>query len=527
MRYDRGRGRDPGLGALAAWVVVAAACGDGAAGDDGDTWTDGAVPVVDAPPTATCGDGATGPGESCDGGERDCAELGGSWSAGVAPCRADCAGWDSAECTRIDPARFEVVKPALRDPRWQGARCNDGTPFGFAVRLAPAASHVWMIYLQGGVFCEDHAFDCAARDPRLTTESPLADRSLGPGQWDGLASASEAINPDFAAANQVVAFYCSSDLWSGATIERRPSRGDPAQGWYFSGRANVDAMLAILGDRYGLDDRRDELRVLFGGGSAGAFGAHVNGARAAAALPRAAAAGRLLLLVDAGWLTDYDDPDHRLGAATSSDRDVWTRAGAYWAGGPEATCAAAVSDPADCWFGPGWYPHLSAALPVLVQQSLIDSSFMGVHGIGAGDVAAIAAWRAEVELSLAPVIWLFAGDQPYHTLGLAPEGLAFGPDGETFGEALGSFWAGEAPRRIVFRATGTEPPAVGARWRGGRAGGRPRTPRRRATGSDRPRQYRRINPSCSTNASSAPSPVRNWPSMPIGLSSSSSAASSW
>ena len=40
-------------------------------------------------------------------------------------------------------------------------------------------------------------------------------------------------------------------------------------------------------------------------------------------------AGRLELLVDAGWMTDWDDPAHRLGAATTRDRDVWTRARAF------------------------------------------------------------------------------------------------------------------------------------------------------------------------------------------------------
>src|SRR5207237_310181 len=89
--------------------------------------------------TAECGNGAVDPGEVCDGAGRACSELGASYSGGMAACRASCGGWDVSQCQRANGSNFEFVKPAERDPaRFATARCNDGTPFPMAVRLAPA-----------------------------------------------------------------------------------------------------------------------------------------------------------------------------------------------------------------------------------------------------------------------------------------------------------------------------------------------------------------------------------------------------
>src|SRR5687768_15910212 len=98
---------------------------------------------------ALCGNGVIDVGEACDGGSIACATLGGSWSAGTAPCRTSCAGADVSMCTLRAPGSSEVVKPAQRDPtRWAQARCNDGTPFAFRISLAPTPSPVWVIQLE-------------------------------------------------------------------------------------------------------------------------------------------------------------------------------------------------------------------------------------------------------------------------------------------------------------------------------------------------------------------------------------------
>ena len=208
-------------------------------------------------------------------------------------------------------------------------------------------------------------------------------------------------------------------------------------------------MLEILAVRYGLDDGDGGLEVLFGGGSAGAMGAHLDSAMVREALPAAAADRRVRLFVDAGWLTDWDDPEHRIGAAWLTDREVWGAARGFWGATFDPGCEAATLDPADCFFGPGWYPFVSAAMPTFVQQSNVDSSFLSVHGIAPEDVAATAAWRAEVVDSLAGVQWLYSGSASYHTLGVG-DGFSLGPAGRTLRETLGRFWADGEPERVEF-----------------------------------------------------------------------------
>jgi hypothetical protein len=445
--------------------VLLLACNDPSVGADG-----GAAPAIDAPIDApesdageSCGDGVVDAGEACDGSPRACIELGATWISGDATCRADCRGWDVASCVPGAAQTFEIVKPAERDAeRWGSARCNDGTPFGFAIRLAPVPTASWVIHLEGGVLCDDDAFSCADRlrdDEPLTTTPRLADRATTRLMRAGILSDDPSLNP-FAGHNQVLAFYCSSDHWSGATIERRPTSADPA-GWYFSGRANVSALLETLVDRYGLSDADPETRVLWGGSSAGAFGAHINVPRVREALPSTFAARRVALFADAGWMIDYDDPEHRIRETSVRDREVWRAALAFWDGHVNADCEAAHVDPVDCWFGPAWYETISAQIPVLVQQSEIDGSFGNfLHAFDGCDAAgqcsdpevqaALDAWRAQLVAELAGAEWLFSGSMRYHTLAMADAGLSTGAPGSTLRDVLARFWEGAPPERVTF-----------------------------------------------------------------------------
>jgi O-palmitoleoyl-L-serine hydrolase len=435
-------------------AAILAACGGQPSGavtpPHDDAALDGGAPEnVDAASSSSSVDAAPPP--FCTSGQgASCSALGGSFSGGNAPCRADGRGWDVTTCALASPGQTEMVKPAERDPaRFAVARCNDGTPFGFAIRLAPKPSSSWTIYLEGGEMCDDYAKPCSERELRLMTTRPRPDRSLGALPASGLFSALPAVNPSFFDQNQVYAFYCSSDVWAGATTDRRPSSGDPARGWYFSGHANVDAMLAVLVERYGLDDSQSTLQVLFGGGSAGAFGAHINEARVGATLPSAASAGRLKLFVDAGWTTDWDEPGHRIGIATTPDRDVWKRARSFWAATFDPDCEAASAEPSTCFMAPTWYPFVAKRVPVLIQQSSFDAAFTNNHKITAPSPTA-AKWRAQVTSSLAGATWLFSGASPYHTLALTNAGMQTGPTGNTLAEVLARFWSGRPPERVLF-----------------------------------------------------------------------------
>ncbi len=61
-----------------------------------DTGTDTGT---DTDTVATCGNGITDSGEVCDGGAKNCTELGGGYTGGFATCKSDCSGWDTTNCT--------------------------------------------------------------------------------------------------------------------------------------------------------------------------------------------------------------------------------------------------------------------------------------------------------------------------------------------------------------------------------------------------------------------------------------------
>jgi len=400
---------------------------------------------------APCGNAVTDEGEACDGDSTACTTLGGSWSAGTAPCRASCAGWDVSMCTLQAPGDTEVVEPAERDPtRWAQARCNDGTPFGFRLSLAPTPSPVWVIQLEGGGYCDDASMPCSERDARLTTTLPAQDRDIGALVTRGIFSRDATVNPTFADANHVLAHYCSSDFWHGATTELRPSAVSPG-GWFYSGRANVRAMFEVLAQRYGLDDQDPALQVLFGGNSAGAVGAHFNSAFVEQTLPNARADGRLKLLLDAPWFLDWDDPANRIVNATVRDREVWRSAQAYWGATGDPECEASVTDPVDCFFGATWYPFVSARQPTFVQISRLDTVIgLEIHPTLEMDAAAVNAWRAEVSSTTASVTWLFSGAMPYHVLTVGDQGWALGPPGSSLQEMVSRFFNDGPPERVVF-----------------------------------------------------------------------------
>lgn len=399
-----------------------------------------------------------------------CVDLGSTWSDGTAPARSDGTGYDVTACTRSTAGGAELVKPAERDPaRWAGARANDGTPFAFEVQLSPSgSSRVWVIYLQGGGFCDDNANLCRARAPRLSSSPEPPDRAFGElAEQEGIFNRSPAQNPTFHDANLVFAYYVSSDQWSGATAERRPTTAHPA-GWYFSGRANVRAMVGSLVQRYGLDDGNPETRVLFIGTSAGGIGVQTNADILAELLPRTAAAGRLKLVNDGGFATEFDDPAFRPGEADEPWAEVLQQAYDFWGAQLNPLCEEAQRQagehPGRCALGAVNYPFTTQppptglGLPLLVQIAQVDSSLMDLHNIEdlsqPEALEAIELMRAAALEAIEGVEWLFsAGDRRYHTIinrEGARRGWNMGPEGMTFQEVLTRFWEGGLPERVIF-----------------------------------------------------------------------------
>jgi hypothetical protein len=326
-----------------------------------------------------------------------------------------------------EPA-VQLVQPALVDPKWQRARCNDGTPFGMAVRRT--SSDVWVIKVSGGFFCDDDKTLCSGRKPRLTTAP-----SEGAIRQVGLFSTDPAENPDFHDANQVVAAYCSSDLWLGAQAVRQETTG-AAEGWYFSGRLNLQAGLEVLSEHQGLIDGASKILVV--GDSAGGMGVVSNVPMLQRLFPKAVRSGDLKLIADGAWVPRQPD----LSATPVANR---------WGAMHEGCVAEQTGrglDPRNCVFGDVWYPHVRASgIPILVQQSALDSTQAQIYAFkGAGS----AAWRKKTRASLSQVEWVFSGGFGYHTVAFDTK-FGAGKPGRSFQEVLGRFWRGDPPEQVFFR----------------------------------------------------------------------------
>ncbi len=331
----------------------------------------------------------------------------------------------------------EVVKPAERDPdRWGTARCNDGTPFAYTWRRGTEPT--WVVQLSGGFFCDDERAPCADRRPRLTTTVSDTDGAAVHARGAGVLSPDPSVNPTFASAHHVDAHYCSSDLWFGDSVERRPTTGDPELGWYFSGRENVKVLADALVRLHGLDDGDERTRVLVVGSSAGGAGVAGNLETFTAALPRTAAAGRLKVVLDGSWVPDLPEdlplPDAAKWGPVhpACDRDLRARG----------------LDPRRCVVGKIWWPYAAATgVPVLVQISGLDQTQAPVFGIDTPQERHT--WRARIHAELSALPWVYSGGHTYHVVA-AQESFSGGGDNPSFRDVLDRFWSGAPPERVLF-----------------------------------------------------------------------------
>lgn len=176
----------------------------------------------------------------------------------------------------FDPPRGEYMQVVVDGEKW-GTMCGDGTAFAFQVRLAPEGEPLDRIIvgLQGGGVCafED---DCTARlesNPELF--NALDDEPLSV----GIASDDPDENP-FANWTKVYLPYCNQDVFAGGGIvEDLGSLQLPRYGSE-NMRAAVqmvrDVIWKMMDEEGGEGFRPDELIALFGGWSAGGYGALYN-----------------------------------------------------------------------------------------------------------------------------------------------------------------------------------------------------------------------------------------------------------
>ncbi len=256
-----------------------------------------------------------------------------------------------------------IMQKVLFDPA-SGALCNDGTPGGFYIEQN-TSSNDWVIHLQGGYWCYDHA-SCLARQ----SSSPAM---TGSGTWSptiglgGLFSTNATVNPVFATANKVMVGYCSSDSWIGAGMPNSTSLG-----WYFQGLAIIQELVNVLSDdQYGLT--RPGSRVMYTGCSAGGQGVVLTVDRFRDMLPDHV---QMWAFADAGWLMN----ETPLNPSWESLNTQLAGALTLWSGVVSPDCALAQpASPQLCLFSS--IAVIYARTPMLIQAAQNDQ-FQLPYNIG-------------------------------------------------------------------------------------------------------------------------------------------------
>jgi hypothetical protein len=189
----------------------------------------------------------------------------------VAPFNPECGPTNIAE----RPARGEWTQIILDSDKW-GTMCGDGTDYAIQIKLAPEGSPLdrVVVALQGGGVClfED---DCASRlasSPDLFNAQD--DLPLGAG-----IAGDDPDNP-FRDWTTVYLPYCNQDVFmGGGIVEDLGSVQIPRFG-AINLRAGMhltrDIIWQAMDEEGGTGFRPDELIALFGGFSAGAYGAMYN-----------------------------------------------------------------------------------------------------------------------------------------------------------------------------------------------------------------------------------------------------------
>ena len=170
-------------------------------------------------------------------------------------------------------ARRPLVLQFITNATKRNAVCNDGTNAGYYYRnaLVTDFSDYWVIWLEGGGYCYDYD-SCISRckfDPNLCSSNDWNSSLI----LDGIMSDLPIDNIDFYQFNHIFIPYCSSDLWSGHTIDN--INNNNSLNMTFNGFDIVKAVIEDLIDnrttvtKYNLQNAK---HVLLGGDNAGGIG---------------------------------------------------------------------------------------------------------------------------------------------------------------------------------------------------------------------------------------------------------------
>jgi hypothetical protein len=250
------------------------------------------------------------------------------------------------------------------------------------------------------------------------------------------------------------------DRGEGTTTKISTTGGD----WYFNGRQNVQALIQMLKQRYGLDDSNVDTRVVLPGTSAGGVGVFATSELVKRLLPGSAEAGRVKLIIDGAWEPDWNDPVHVIKNAPpgTPDIEVMDHKTSFYKAKLISSCEIAYpSHRGRCMMPAFVYPHLAAlGFPVFIQTSSRDkAATREVHGIPLDDAdGSLGRWKEVIlqEFAIAPYAWQFSPDTLYHTITTknGPSGweMPFENTGDTYRSMVHRFWDddySEETRRIT------------------------------------------------------------------------------
>ncbi len=198
--------------------------------------------------------------------------------------------------------------------------------------------------------------------------------------------------------------------------------------YVFAGRHNARAMIEVLVQRYGLDDKASARgsKVMLAGGSAGAFGALINAPMVARYLRRTANHGRLRVVSDAGNIVPFGK-SKMIGTHFTSNppglpvhnKDALSTAYDFWDSHLYGACeqAQAPGHESDCFYTAVLAPYIEQdfRLPILFQQGSLDhTNALKQHNLNTP--ALKTAWQNTYLTETKALTWFFSGPGHYHTI---------------------------------------------------------------------------------------------------------------
>jgi hypothetical protein len=328
-------------------------------------------------PDASPEDAARDVGTTTDAGPLDASAD----SGGAAPLIHEAGLCDERSPDLSVAPGTDLLKVTLDDP---DAVCADGSPAVVYVRPAPAGSanpDRWLVWLESGGGCNSPAA-CRARWCGATI-GKMTSRFAPDGVRMGGVFDTRADN-DFADWNHVVAYYCSSDSWSGRqrTLAVDATGATPPYELFVHGAYIVDAIFDTLKRGAVSDDRTmtlpsldDASMLLFTGSSAGAGGVRSNADRIGEVVRATNPDVDYRVVVDAGFFPADPAPPALPEADALAALDFKHEAFTTWRNGDtDASCLAYhAGDPRWCSDNTHLIQH-HVTTPAFIKQDLRDGA---------------------------------------------------------------------------------------------------------------------------------------------------------